>query len=96
MRKKWIVLAMAIAFAFIGVGFVEWRQDNMVQELANEVLRFHVLANSDAEEDQLLKLQVKEAVLDYMQGAISENDNVEETTRWSEEHLDELEQVARK
>lgn len=37
-------------------------QDNIAQH----VLRFHVLANSDSSEDQALKLKVKEAVVDYL------------------------------
>ena len=31
-------------------------------ELADKVVRLHVLANSDSEEDQALKLQVRDAV----------------------------------
>lgn len=34
------------------------------QELADKVVRLHILANSDTEEDQSLKLQVRDAVLD--------------------------------
>ena len=94
MRKKRIILAMAVAFAFISVGYIQWRKDNMVQELAGEVLRFHVLANSDSEKDQALKMRVKEAVITYMQSAIPETTSVEETTRWAEKHLENLEQVA--
>ncbi|MCQ5258550.1 stage II sporulation protein R [Mediterraneibacter faecis] len=30
------------------------------------MFRFHVLANSDSEKEQNLKLQVRDAVLDYM------------------------------
>lgn len=33
-------------------------------ELADKVVRLHVLANSDSEEDQALKLQVRDAVLE--------------------------------
>lgn len=34
------------------------------RELADKVVRLHILANSDTEEDQTLKLQVRDAVLD--------------------------------
>lgn len=94
MRKKWILLAMTIASAFMSVGFVKWRENSMVRELANETLRFHVLANSDSDADQCLKMQVKEAIITYMKKEIPEADSVEKTTRWAEEHLEELEQVA--
>lgn len=37
--------------------------NNYQSQIAEEVLRFHVIANSDSEEDQQLKLKVKETVL---------------------------------
>lgn len=66
----------------------------MVRELSEEVFRFHVLANSDSEEDQLLKMQVKEAVIAYMEGAIPETESVRETTDWAKAHLEDLQEVA--
>lgn len=94
MRKKWIVLTMTIVSAVMSVGFVKWREDGMVRELADETLRFHVLANSDSDADQCLKMQVKEAIITYMKEEIPEADSVEKTTRWAKEHLGELEQIA--
>ena len=35
----------------------------MVVTLAGKLIRLHVVANSDSKEDQLLKLQVRDAVL---------------------------------
>ena len=40
------------------------------EELADKVVRLHVLANSDSEEDQALKLQVRDAVLDRAEGIL--------------------------
>lgn len=34
--------------------------------MADEVFRFHVLANSDSEKDQRVKLKVRDAVIAYM------------------------------
>ena len=35
-------------------------------DLSNSVFRLHVLANSDSEEDQKLKLKVRDSLLEYM------------------------------
>ena len=35
------------------------------KEISNEVFRLHILANSDAEFDQELKLKVRDKVLEY-------------------------------
>lgn len=44
------------------------------QGIADEVLRFHVLANSDSEEDQRVKYVVRDEVLDWLQAAMEEED----------------------
>lgn len=60
------------------------------KELAEEVLRFHVLANSDSESDQALKLKVRDAVLLYMKENLLEELSVDETKAWVQAHLDEI------
>lgn len=54
-------------------------QQNMLQQgIADEVLRFHVLANSDSEEDQNVKYQVRDAVLEWMSGKLLSEEPVSE------------------
>lgn len=48
----------------------------MQQSIAREVIRLHVLANSDSEEDQQLKLKVKDAIVAYMQEELQETSSV--------------------
>lgn len=63
------------------------------EHLATEVLRFHILANSDSREDQALKMKVKEAVLSYLKEMPDDYD-VEETKEWIRQHRDEIEAVS--
>ena len=58
--------------------------------LAEEVLRFHVLANSASEEDQDLKLQVRDAAIAYMKENLPEDLSVTETEDWMTAHLDKI------
>ncbi|MGN1266956.1 MAG: stage II sporulation protein R, partial [Dorea sp.] len=60
------------------------------KNLAKEVLRFHVLANSDSEEDQELKLKVRDAVLSYMKENVNEDLSRGETEEWVQAHLDQI------
>ena len=91
-----------IACILIGVVFaalaatrvMEAKAEALQQEIAKEVFRFHVLANSDGEADQNLKMQVKKAILSYMQSMLSPAESVEETKNWAESHLAQLEMVA--
>lgn len=66
------------------------------QELAQEVFRFHVLANSDSKEDQAVKLKVRDAVIAYMKTNMPEASSSRDTKQWAQEHLDELQSIAQK
>lgn len=44
-------------------------------------MRFHVLANSDSEEDQKLKLEVKDRLVDYMKDILDGAEDVKETKK---------------
>lgn len=65
------------------------------QDLAEEVFRFHVLANSDSREDQALKMKVKEAVLSYMRESLPRSGSAEVTKNWATANLGVIEQTAR-
>lgn len=45
---------------------------NTQNRLAEKVVRLHVLANSDSEEDQALKLLVRDAVVSYLEPVLSD------------------------
>lgn len=59
-----------------------------IQEgIAKEIIRFHVLGNSDTQEDQNLKMAVKEEVIDYVKPLLEGAENIEETRRILSENL---------
>ncbi len=64
------------------------------QELADKVVRLHILANSDSEEDQVLKLQVRDVVLTRAEELLRASDGRGEAEVMLREHLRELTQVA--
>ena len=59
---KRILLAITVGFIVTAVvavgGFIKTSE-----KISSDVLRLHVLANSDSDEDQALKLKVRDAVL---------------------------------
>ena len=62
-------------------------------ELADRVIRFHVIANSDSEADQALKLQVRDAVLAETERFYPEGADLETARAALQAHLGELAQV---
>lgn len=100
-RNVFCVLAAVIIGILLTGSVVRGRElEEAVQktqkELAQEVFRFHVLANSDSEEDQALKMKVKEEVLSYMKENLPKSESAEVTKNWAKANLGKIEQVARK
>lgn len=67
---------------------------NMSEDLASKVIRFHVLANSDTTEDQLLKENVRDAVLSYMEPKLAKAADKEESKAILTENLEHITAVA--
>lgn len=99
-KKHYISIACALGISLLATGGIvyahqeEIHQQEIQRGLAEEVFRFHVLANSDSAADQKLKMQVKEAVISYMKEELPESENTEETKKWAKSHLNEIEAVA--
>ncbi len=69
------------------------KEENMAGRISGDILRFHVLANSNTREDQELKVQVKTFLLEKL--ADTGADSKEEYCGYVTEHREELEEAAR-
>lgn len=76
--------------------FCSLRQDQRVEPLAQKVLRFRVLAASNSPEDQAVKLQVRDAILQWIASELPATTSAAETALLLETHLEELTEVARR
>ncbi|XZI52561.1 stage II sporulation protein R [Clostridium perfringens] len=54
-------------------------EENIVEDISEKLIRFHVLANSDSDIDQDLKLRVKDEVLKYISPILNESQSLEES-----------------
>lgn len=68
--------------------------EEMQKEIAEKILRFHVLANSDVEQDQELKLKVRDAIGAYLSEPLKEVENLEECKALVSEELPQIVAVA--
>jgi len=62
--------------------------------IADKVVRLHVLANSDSEEDQALKLKVRDRVLERATELLEQSENRDQAEECLAEVLPELEALA--
>ena len=80
-----LVVLMALSFLPVHGG----------QEVYDTVVRLHVLANSDSEEDQALKLKVRDAVLEAASPLIEGCTTQAQAIEVLNQHLSDLEAAAR-
>ena len=62
--------------------------------LSQAVFRLHVLANSDSDEDQALKLKVRDSLLNYMNSICSNCSTKSEAISLANEHKNDFQQIA--
>lgn len=60
--------------------------------LNENLIRLHVVANSDSEEDQALKLKVRDAVVQKLQDTMESFPTIEEAREYLQAHLPELQE----
>ena len=66
-----LIVATVVTTAVV-MGDVQRKERAVQEHLAEEVLRFHVLANSDSRTDQAVKMEVRDAVLSYLKEVLPE------------------------
>ena len=93
--KKILTLGVSLVVIFIFLGLMPVHGEADIYE---KVIRLHVVANSDSEEDQALKLKVRDEVLAVVTGICAENkcENTEEACSVVREHIDEIAKAAEK
>lgn len=70
-----------------------WAEATQVR-LASQVIRLHVLANSDSEEDQALKLEVRDRVLETTSALLAGETEPQTAAVLLNQHLDDIAQTA--
>lgn len=62
--------------------------------LNSDLIRFHVVANSDSAQDQQIKLEVRDAVIKSLESAMEQMTDVEEAKAYLRENLPKIQAVA--
>lgn len=68
----------------------------MQKEIASQIIRLHVIANSDSDSDQALKLQVRDAIITKLQQDLEGASTVEEARSIILTQMPQIEQTAQK
>lgn len=95
MNKKYIGIFITIILV-VSVLFSNGLHDSPIplEKRGENLIRFHVLANSDAPEDQQLKLKVRDKIIASMEEILGNVDSVEETRKLLKDYLSRIEEIA--
>ena len=92
MKLKFLEPALAIGLVIALI--VGARADMTQSKLSDKLLRLHVIANSDTDEDQALKLRVRDRVIQTAQGFLTDVSNVNDAQDIVLQHIPELRAAA--
>lgn len=93
MNRKKIFFYITLALVFIA-GACQYRVKRFQRDISQDILRFHVLANSDSQADQSVKLKVRDEIGRYMKGNMGQVENLKECIKETEEKLPEITRIA--
>lgn len=82
-----VALVLSIVLPFIGFGI-------QCEDIRNNVIRLHILANSDSSEDQAVKLLVRDAVLNCDEKIFSGEINIENVEEIFNANKDRIKDIA--
>lgn len=89
--RAWEIAALMALSLFLCAG--TWAQARQ-QSISSALVRLHVIAVSDDEEEQEIKLQVRDAVLGYLTPVLEGADSAQEARQIISEHMEEIAQAA--
>jgi stage II sporulation protein R len=99
MKKNLLIIITAISLVTISVLCIQKTGTDstaLQQSIATKILRFHILANSDSEADQELKLIVRDAVGEMLEKKLEGVSDLSQTEKIVTDNLSKIEKTAEK
>lgn len=102
MKNKifFILLNVFIIFNLVSCGsygqVISNSNELVYEDIVNKIIRFHVIANSDSEEDQNLKLKVRDEVIKYISPKLVNSKEIDDARNILLDNKEEIENIAKK
>lgn len=94
MKKiKYFCILSILLFSFLFITISSYAT-SVATDLSNNFFRLHILANSDSEKDQALKLKVRDKIIEYMNTLTYDGLSKEETINLTQKHLNDFKKIA--
>lgn len=93
-EKARVLTSLFVLVFFLGSLSLSAYSNKTVEGLSDSLIRLHVIANSDSDEDQELKRSVRDAVIKYMEEELKGAENIDEVKRRINNDIGRLEEIA--
>jgi len=96
MNKKFLLVLVLAALGITGL-WAGWKMEQDQSVLAynkNNLIRFHVIANSNSAEDQALKYQVRDVIVKAMAHRFENIDDIDRARQVTRESLSDIKELA--
>ncbi|MGN0528602.1 MAG: stage II sporulation protein R [Eubacterium sp.] len=95
MKRKFIVFSAVFLCSVVLVSTVT-PAITMSESISTKVFRLHILANSDSEADQSLKMKIKDKIISFSSGLYNNCENVQDAIKVSQDNVYNFKQTAQK
>lgn len=92
-----IILLCLSIFNFMGCAYNRNEDNGIIynyEDVKDILIRFHVIANSDSDEDQALKLKVKDKIINYLYPLLEKSKSLEESREILLNQEDKVKEIA--
>ena len=92
---SWCLMALCAVVFFTYSGEKKRSAGQLQQDIAGQIIRFHVRANSDTDEDQQLKLLVKEELVTYIGDILKDVKSRDDAEKILSNNIENIENIAK-
>ena len=95
-KKLILILSFILIFTiYIGNPYIESMLE-ATDGFNKNIIRFHIRANSDSQEDQSLKLKIRDEILEVMGDKFESIDSIDESRQIIMDNLDEMKSISQR
>lgn len=95
-KQNKIALLLLLLLATVVYFFTTIENSTTQTSYKDKIIRLHIIANSNSEEDQNLKLKVRDEIIKSLNERLLKSKNIEESRDIVTTHLEQIEETARK
>ena len=92
--KKILIIGGTLLACVLLINKITVNANTLQEEVAAKIIRFHVIANSDSDKDQELKLQLRDYISTYMKTILDEADSIEEAKKMLSNNIETIKSMS--